>query len=267
MYEPAFQELNDAAKLCDEKEVDPEVKGKIEKALSLLMAREKYCDDVSSKPSEALATLQSSTLTYPFKQAYEEGKTVWNLSPRMMSGSLEGLFLQSIVSMSKAKRVLEVGMFTGYAALACAEVLPENGEVVTCEIDPFLETLAKSFFEKSPHGKKINVKVGPAKDTLEALADEQQQFDVVFIDADKKGYIDYFKTVVDRDMLTPGGTVVLDNAFLHGQAYQPESTNENGLAIRMTNEYINSRADLFKVLVPIRDGALVVRRMADMFVS
>ncbi|XP_052795055.1 catechol O-methyltransferase-like [Mya arenaria] len=117
-------------------------------------------------------------MTYPFKQAYEEGKTMWNINLRMMTGIQEGSFLQSIVSMSKAKRVLEVGTFTGYAALACAEVLPKNGEAITCEIDPFLVTLAKSFFDKSPHGKKINVKVGPAKDTLSKLADERQQFDV-----------------------------------------------------------------------------------------
>ncbi|XP_052795068.1 probable caffeoyl-CoA O-methyltransferase 1 [Mya arenaria] len=115
--------------------------------------------------------------------------------------------------------------------------------------------------------EKRVLEVGPAKETLTTLADERQQFDVVFIDADKPGYIDYFETVIDRDMLAPGGTVVLDNAFMSGHAYRPESANENGLAIRMTNKYIISRVDLFKVLVPIRDGVLIVRRMTDMFVS
>ncbi|XP_052795083.1 O-methyltransferase MdmC-like [Mya arenaria] len=221
ILDPVIHELNDAAKLCDEKGVDHEIKWK---ALNFIKARDKYRNNVSSK----VGPWQQSNRAhcpFPSSRLTRRGKP-------MMSGSLG-----------------------------------KNGEVVTCEIDPFLEMLAKSFSDKSPHGKKINVKDGTSINTLTTLADERQQFDVVFIDADKPVYIDYFKTVIDSDMLAPGGTVVLDNAFMYGHAYRPESTNENGLAIRVTNEYINSRADLFKVLVPIRDGALIVRRMKDMFVS
>ncbi|XP_060569791.1 O-methyltransferase MdmC-like [Ruditapes philippinarum] len=176
-----------------------------------------------------------------------------------------GKFLQSIVSMSKAKKVLEIGMFTGYAALACAEVLPEDGTVTTLEFDPFLEDVAKEFFSKSPHVKKINIRIGDAKDTLLKLAEEQAQYDIVFIDANKAGYVDYFKTVMRKDLLAKGGTIVFDNSLMAGHAYNPESTNKIGLEIRKCNEYLKSRDDIFRVLVPIRDGVMIVRRKTDVF--
>ncbi|XP_053381330.1 O-methyltransferase MdmC-like isoform X1 [Mercenaria mercenaria] len=266
IFDPAIGELYKIKELCAEKGVDADVQKRLSDAISLAEARDTYCASVSSEPSEALATLQRETLEYPFDQAYQDGKTKWKLSPRMMSGHFEGKFLQSIVSMSKAKRVLEIGMFTGYSALACAEVLPEDGTVTALEFDPFLEEVAKGFFANSPCGKKISIRIGDAKETLLKLAEEKAQYDIVFIDANKDGYVNYFKTVIEKDLLAKGGTVILDNALMYGGAYNTKSTNENALAIRKCNEYVKSRDDMFQVLVPIRDGALIVRRKEDVYI-
>ncbi|XP_045200002.2 O-methyltransferase MdmC-like [Mercenaria mercenaria] len=263
--DPAISELYKIKELCAEKCVDADIQKALSDAITLAEARDTYCQSISSGPSEALAALQRQTLEYPFDQAYKDGKTKKKLNHRIMSGKFEGTFLQSIVSMSKAKRVLEIGMFTGYSALACAEVLPEDGTVTTLEFDPFLEEVAKGFFAKSPCGKKISIRIGDAKETLLKLAEEKAQYDVVFIDANKDGYVTYFKTVIETNLLAKGGTLVFDNALMNGGAYDMRSTNKIALEVRKCNEYLKSRNDMFRVLVPIRDGTFIVRRKEDVF--
>lgn len=263
--DPAIRELREIQALCDERGVDADIKQRLSDAIALAEERDKYCESISSAASEALQTIQRETMSYPFDEAFKQGKTKWQLRPGMMSGHFEGKFLQSIVSMSKANKVLEIGMFTGYAALACAEVLPDDGSVTTCEFDPFLEGIARDFFDKSPHGNKITIKIGPAQDTLLTLADQKESYDVIFIDANKDGYVSYFKTIMEKDLLAKGGTIIFDNALMYGGAYDLKSTNPNGLEIRKCNEYLKSRNDIFRVLVPIRDGALIVRRKEDVF--
>ncbi|KAL4219530.1 hypothetical protein ACF0H5_022106 [Mactra antiquata] len=263
--DPAIREFTDILEECEAKGVDEDIRNKIKNAIALAEAREAYCAGVSTQPSEVLKTIQKGTMEYPFEQAFIDGKTKWKCMPGMMSGAFEGVFLQTIVSMTNAKRVLEIGMFTGYAAMACAEAIPEDGTVVTCEFDPFLEGIAKDFFAKSPHGKKITIKIGPAQETLLQLVEEKAEFDLVFIDANKEGYTEYFKTVLDKGLLSKRGTIVLDNALMGGHAYMKETTNKNGIAIRECNEYIQSRDDVVKVLVPVRDGVMVVRRKEDVY--
>ncbi|XP_053381224.1 uncharacterized protein LOC123554131 isoform X4 [Mercenaria mercenaria] len=136
------------------------------------------------------------------------------------------------------------------------------------------ETLEYPFDQVYKDGKtkwKLNPRMmsghfeGDAKETLLKLAEEKAQYDVVFIDANKDGYLNYFKTVIEKDLLAKGGTVVFDNALMYGGAYNMKSTNEHALDIRKCNEYVKSRDDMFQVLVPIRDGALIVRRKEDVF--
>ena len=113
----------------------------------------------------------------------------------MLSGHVEGRVLAMLVHVSRARRVLDIGMFTGYSALAMAEALPDDGGVVACEIDAVVADLARESFAESPDGHKIDVRVGPALGTLRGLAGER--FDLVFLDADKAGYLDYLNAVLD----------------------------------------------------------------------
>lgn len=261
--DPLMRQLSALKEDCQEKGVPESVIEGINKAMDLFMARENYCEEISSAPSEALTKLAADTMSHPWAEVHAQGKTKWNLDPRMVSGAHEGQFLQHVVSMTKAKRVLEIGMFTGYAALACAEVLPEDGEVVTCEFDPYLEGVARGFFSRSPHGKKIEIKIGPASDTLVQLAREKQKFDLVFIDANKDGYLGYYKAVMDNGMLNDDGTLVFDNALRGGHPYLDETTEESqpaGWAIKKCNEYVSADPRVRCVMVPIRDGVFLVRR-------
>src|SRR2546423_4390644 len=118
-----------------------------------------------------------------WKETFEKTK-----SPRMMVGPLEGALLRLFVRITAAKRVLEIGMFTGYSALAWAEALPEDGRLITCDVNPETTEIARRYFAASPHGHKIDVRLGPALETLKTL---KGAFDICFIDADKTGYHDY----------------------------------------------------------------------------
>lgn len=128
--------------------------------------------------------------------------------PQMQVGRIEGAFLRMIVRLIGAKRVLEIGMFTGYSALCMAEGLPEGGTLVTCDIDPVAEGIAKSFFSRSPHGKKIDVRIGPA---LETIAKLSPPLDLVFIDADKGNYSSYIDWALK--LSRPGTLIIADNVI------------------------------------------------------
>lgn len=240
-----------------------EIQKTLDDALDLFFKREHYCEDHTSPASPELQEINQMTLTHPWDDLHAQGKTVWNLRPSMMSGFLEGQFLQFLVSMSNAKRVLELGMYTGYSALACAEALPDDGEVITCEFDPYLENLVKEYTSKSVHGRKISIRIGPALDTINKLADEEQRFDIIFLDANKDQYWEYYQVIMDRGLLAPRGTIVVDNALFQGQVYS-ESRDQSGEGMKTFNENVTRDQRVKTVLVPIRDGVRLIRRTEDM---
>ena len=170
--------------------------------------------------------------------------------------------------MLKAKRVLEVGMFTGYGTLTIAESLPEDGKIYACEIDPFLDSFARPAFDASPHGHKIEVLVGDALANIKGWpADEK--FDMVFIDADKGSYAAYYETILSRSLLAPGGVIVVDNTLFKGTPYigeaiyDPHGWNAGGVAIAAFNEMVEKDARVEQVMLPVRDGVTIVRLVGD----
>jgi caffeoyl-CoA O-methyltransferase len=173
--------------------------------------------------------------------------------PHRLSGPLEGSFLRLLVLMLGARRVLEIGTFTGYGALWMASALPEDGELVTCEIDAEAEAIARRYFEESPHGAKINVRMGPALETLETL---EYPFDLVFIDADKQNYPAYYERSVS--LLRPGGLVAIDNVLWKGRVLSP--SDEQSQVIHELNERARDDGRVDEVMVTIRDGVLLVRK-------
>ncbi|HEU4341850.1 MAG TPA: class I SAM-dependent methyltransferase [Candidatus Binatia bacterium] len=173
--------------------------------------------------------------------------------PGMMVGPLEGALLRLLVRLTAAKRVLEIGMFTGYSALAMAEALPEDGQLITCDVNPETTEIARRYFDLSPHGCKIETKLGPARETLKAL---KGPFDLCFIDADKESYSDYYDRAVD--LVRPGGLIVLDNMFRGGRVLNPR--DQEARAVAVLNDRIRKDERVENVLLPVRDGVMLAYR-------
>jgi len=174
-------------------------------------------------------------------------------SPGMMVGPIEGALLRLLVRLTAAKRVLEIGMFTGYSALAMAAALPEDGQLITCDVNPGTSEIARRYFASSPHGYKIEIKLGPAKETLKNL---QGPFDLCFIDADKQGYGAYYDACID--LVRRGGLIVLDNMLQSGRVLNPADPASRIIAA--LNDRIQRDERVENVLLPIRDGIMLAYR-------
>jgi caffeoyl-CoA O-methyltransferase len=181
------------------------------------------------------------------------------LEQEMLSGHVEGQTLKMLVYATRATRVLEIGMFTGYSALAMAEALPGDGQVIACEINAGVAAFAERCFRESASGHKIVVKVGPAQRTLGELAEAGQRFGLVFIDADKAGYRGYLTTVLDAGLLEPHGLICVDNTLMQGQPWMPGEPTANGAAIAAFNEAVAADPRVEQVIIPLRDGLTLIR--------
>ena len=177
-------------------------------------------------------------------------------SPGMQVGPVEGTFLKLLVEVSGARRVLEIGMFTGYSALMMASGLPEDGELVTLERDPHAAGIARSFFERSPHGHKIRVVMGEALESLESV---DGPFDLCFLDADKEHYPEYLESVLPR--LRAGGLLVADNVLWSGRVADPAHAEASTRALRVFNERLHEDPRVQQVLVTLRDGVTLARKL------
>lgn len=174
----------------------------------------------------------------------------------MQVGRVEGALLRLLVGLSRAKNVLELGTFSGYSALCMAEGLPDDGKVVTCDIDPVATAMAKSVWAKSPHGSKIDLRLGPALETIAKLRDDGRNFDLVFIDADKVNYERYYDAV--WDLLPQGGLVVADNTLWSGRVVSPQDDEDR--AIARFNERVHDDPRVDHVLLSVRDGIMLARK-------
>jgi caffeoyl-CoA O-methyltransferase len=182
------------------------------------------------------------------------------LEQEMLSGHVEGRALNFLVHLSGATRVLEIGMFTGYSALAMAEALPAGGQVVACEVDAYAADLARQCFAQSPVGDRIVVHVAPALDTLGELAAAGEAFDLVFIDADKGGYAAYLDVLLDTGLLAPGGVICVDNTLMQGLPWRADAATANGDAIAAFNRSVADDPRVVQVMLPVRDGLTLIRR-------
>jgi caffeoyl-CoA O-methyltransferase len=176
---------------------------------------------------------------------------------QMLVGPLEGAFLHMMTQLVGAKRVLEIGMFTGYSALCFAEALPEDGMVVTCEIDEESAALARQYFSRSPVGKKIDIRMGAALETMSGLTG---LFDVIFIDADKFNYVNYYRRALD--LLSPKGVILIDNVLWSGEVLKQPPPDDRTAVIQELNRAVAQDSRVNAVLVTIRDGILVVKKQS-----
>jgi caffeoyl-CoA O-methyltransferase len=209
---------------------------------------EEYCISKSNLPSKDCLRIEEYT------RANVHGAG-------MLIGKMEASFIGFLLKSIKAKRVLELGTFTGYSALTMAENLPSDGEVITVDINKETVALATDFWGQSAHGKKIKSILGSGLDIIPTLTGK---FDFVFIDADKRNYIDYLKLTVP--MLSENGMIVIDNVLWGGQVLPGSESSGSDLRdrntefIRMVNDYVSESQDLYGTLMPIRDGMFLIRK-------
>ena len=198
---------------------------------------ERYAEEHTSPPEQLLVELEAeteATLAYP----------------QMMAGAVQGRFLEFLVYSLGARRVLEIGTYSGYSALSMAEGLPPDGRIDTCEIDEQRAEVARRYIARSPYADRITVHLGPA---LEAISQLDGEFDFVFIDADKTGYVDYYEAALSR--LSERGLIAADNTLSGGRAV--DGTRPEIVAF---NEHVRQDERVVSVLLPLRDGVTLIRR-------
>jgi caffeoyl-CoA O-methyltransferase len=177
-------------------------------------------------------------------------------SPQMMTGCLEGRFLELLVFAAGARRVLELGTFSGYSALSMAAGLPPDGRITTCEVDPDVAAVARRHIAESPYADRIEVRVGPA---LETIAELPGPFDLVFIDADKPSYRDYFEATLPK--LSQRGVIALDNTLWSGRVVGDEDADdERTRALKELNDALADDPRIVCAMLTVRDGITLVRR-------
>lgn len=169
--------------------------------------------------------------------------------PQMMVGVLEGQFLALLVRLSGARRILELGTFTGYSSISMATALPDDGRVITCDVDPEATGIARRYMDESGHGHKIEIRLAPA---LETIRDLSGPFDLVFIDADKANYVNYYEATLP--LLADDGVMIADNTLWSGRVADTGDGDESTQAIRALNERVRDDPRVSNVLLTVRDG-------------
>lgn len=202
---------------------------------------EQYAADHTSPMSPLLEEIEHYTLK----------KTEY---PSMLTGRVEGRFLQLLIALSGFRNVIDIGTFTGYSALAMAETVPPDGNVLTIEHNFANADIAQGFFDRSPQGYKINLQRGEAIDILKSLPSEST--DLVFIDADKVNYLAYYNE--SMRLLRAGGLMIADNALWYGRVFDPKDEDSKAMAI--FNEEVNADNRTEKLFLTLRDGIYLIRK-------
>ncbi len=202
-----------------------------------------YCETFTTHESELLSKLNRETHL----------KVV---SPRMLSGHLQGRFLSFISKLQQPKLIVEIGTYTGYSALCLAEGLAEDGKLISIDVNEETSAFAKSFIEETEFNNKIELVLADAKEYIPTI---QAPIDLVFIDADKKNYINYYQLVIDK--LNRGGLIIADNVLWSGKITMPENEmDKETLALHQFNQFIQQDDRVANILLPVRDGLMVIRK-------
>jgi caffeoyl-CoA O-methyltransferase len=176
-------------------------------------------------------------------------------SPQMLTGTIEGRFLELLVHGLQARHVLELGTFSGYGSLSMAAGLPADGHIDTCEISEQHAEVARRYIERAGYSDRITVHVGPALDSIRSLDGD---FDFVFIDADKENYVAYYEEVLPR--LSPSGLIAADNTLWSGRVLDDADQEASTKAIRAFNDHVSADSRVTSVMLTVRDGVTLIRR-------
>lgn len=196
-----------------------------------------------------------STVAASLLQRIERETHLEVLQPRMLSGPFQGRLLSLISKLVQPKRILEIGTYTGYSALCLAEGLTKEGKLITLDVNEELHKRVQGYFNASDYSEHIDYRIGDALDLIPAL---NETWDLVFIDADKKNYLNYYDLVVDR--VRSGGLILADNVLWSGKVIDEKAQDKETVLLRQYNERINHDERVENILLPIRDGIMVARK-------
>ena len=206
----------------------------------------KYIEDHATTPNEALE--------WVVKQTH-----IRTNHARMLSGAIQGQMLRMFVQMINASQILELGTFNGYSAICLASALPENGHLDTLELNDELEDLILEGFERAGVDDKVELHIGDCKETVLRLKEEGKMYDIVYIDANKREYCEYYELVFD--MIRPGGLILADNVIWDGKVCQdPLPQDKQTLSIVRFNDMVSADPRVESVIIPLRDGLNVIRK-------
>lgn len=207
-------------------------------------ALEQYVETMSSPEDALLRELERETYLRV-------------INPRMISGHIQGKFMEMLVRMLRPRRILEIGTFTGYSALCMAAGLDDGGIIDTCEIDDELEEMIHSFFDRSQHGGKIRLHIGSALEIAPTLG---ERYDLVFMDGDKREYTAYYNMLMDNGLVGSGSFILADNILWYGKVVEPVAKGDKQTqAIVDFNRMIREDERVENVIIPIRDGINLIR--------
>jgi caffeoyl-CoA O-methyltransferase len=205
-------------------------------------AIDRYAEEHTTPPDERLARLAEETRT----------TLDW---PQMLTGAVEGRLLETLVFATGARELLELGTYSGYSALAMAPALAPGGRIVSCELDPERAAFAQRHVDASPYADRIEIRLGPAIETIATL---DGPFDLVFVDADKPSYGDYYDAVLPK--LAERGLIVVDNTLWSGRVLDPEVDDESTSALRAFNARVRADERVVCTMLTVRDGVTLIRR-------
>jgi predicted O-methyltransferase YrrM len=203
---------------------------------------ERYAEEHTTPHAELLQRLAEET-----RETLER--------PQMLTGTIEGRFLEFLVYATGARRILELGTYSGYGSISMAAALPAGGRIDTCEVDEEHAEVARRYIEEAGLSDRITVHLGPALDTISRLEGE---FDFAFIDADKENYVNYYEAVLPR--LSARGLIAADNTLWSGRVVDESEQDESTIAIRGFNDHVRGDDRVVAVMLSVRDGVTLIRR-------
>ncbi|MDX1976551.1 MAG: class I SAM-dependent methyltransferase [Pseudanabaenaceae cyanobacterium bins.68] len=228
-------------------------------ALTLALGLNSYAQQYSTPASAQLEAIATITANLPWENWFKTRQLQHPLKPQLSSSPFQGQLLKFLVKLNQASRVLELGSFTGYSTLAIAEALPDHGEVIAYDRDPQVIAIAQKLLGNCSDLPKIDLRLGEIQPALEQLAATGEQFDFIFLDANKKAYLSYYEQILGGNLLKRSGILCVDNTLFKGDVFLSQSRSKTGQAIAEFNRQVASDRRVEQIILPIEDGVSLIR--------
>jgi caffeoyl-CoA O-methyltransferase len=241
------------------------IEGLAKELFCIISGVDPYIAAISTAEGPIMKAIREKMDSTDFDDLWDKKKTMFAYGPELSTDPVEAQTIKMFTFMKGAKRVLEIGMFCGYGAASIIEALPEDGQCVSLDIDPFLKGWVEETVTKFPGGNKLKVVVGPAIDSMLKLP-VADKFDLVFVDANKSEYKRYLEILLERDFLAEDAIVIVDNTLYNGLPYLPGDFDTQpkrrgfGEDIKEFNAWVANHAQLMQIMLPIRDGVSIIRK-------